>query len=479
MLESRTGFLQKWNKEVFGDIRNRKNRLKRRLDGIQNSLHKKYNPFLEELGKNLAKELKEVLNQEEALWFQKSRSMWIRDGDRNTRSKYKFDPDSNTDIPHNLMIRGYLKLNSLCSNENAVVNKCKLMEFVDDLGQWRNLENLNDIPEERDIWKANATPSNKTLLWRLGHGKRPTRNRLVSWSNISPLCPLCGKFKETNIHLIRDCQKAVTIWNSFINPRDRACFYILPVKEWISWNLQRKVKFNNNQWNIIFAIGCSLIWKWRNKLCFENDFELPEEPHRIILHHAKTLAEAWSEELTTPKLMPVEDAHEWRKPKQGWIKINAGRAVCIQNKMASCGALLRDHTGKWICGYMTNLGLSNVFIAELWGIYPGLKLAWDKGFKKVIVESDSSLVVNQILGKNTSKSSVHPITQSIKSLLLYSWEVEIKYSPRSSNMCADGIAKKGLSWLGGLVYYNDPPNFLLRQLRLDSWDSTCRSDPGG
>ncbi|KAF7820033.1 hydroquinone glucosyltransferase-like [Senna tora] len=155
------------------------------------------------------------------------------------------------------------------------------------------------------------------------------------------------------------------------------------------------------------------------------DDELPEEPHRIILHHAKTFVQAWAEEL---------------------YNINVDRAVCNQTKTSSCGGLLRDHMGKWMCGYMANLGLSNVLTAELWGIYHGLKVAWDRGFKKVIiVESDSSLAVNQILGKFIGGGSVHPITQSIKSLLLCSCEVEIKYIPRSSNMCADGIAKKGLS----------------------------------
>ncbi|KAF7808107.1 uncharacterized protein G2W53_040268 [Senna tora] len=31
---------------------------------------------------------------------------------------------------------------------------------------------------------------------------------------------------------------------------------------------------------------------------------------------------------------------------------------------------------------------------------------------------------------------------------------------------------------GGLAYYSDPSNFLLRQLKLDSCDSGLRSDPG-
>ncbi|XP_031130731.1 uncharacterized protein LOC116032362 [Ipomoea triloba] len=43
------------------------------------------NVFGNALERNLTMELNEVLDQEEALWFQKSRRDWIREGDRNTR----------------------------------------------------------------------------------------------------------------------------------------------------------------------------------------------------------------------------------------------------------------------------------------------------------------------------------------------------------------------------------------------------------
>ncbi|KAF7844993.1 ribonuclease H [Senna tora] len=77
--------LKDWNRNVFGNIRVRKNNLKRRIKGIQAALDKKFNPYLEELGRSLEKELEEVLNQEEAHWFQKARCKWIREGDRNTK----------------------------------------------------------------------------------------------------------------------------------------------------------------------------------------------------------------------------------------------------------------------------------------------------------------------------------------------------------------------------------------------------------
>ncbi|GAU49878.1 hypothetical protein TSUD_408170 [Trifolium subterraneum] len=77
--------LKKWNKDTFGDIFKRKKKILDRLDGIQNSSNYGHSIFLENLEKELQDQLAVTLYQEECLWFQKSRSQWISDGDRNTK----------------------------------------------------------------------------------------------------------------------------------------------------------------------------------------------------------------------------------------------------------------------------------------------------------------------------------------------------------------------------------------------------------
>jgi hypothetical protein len=78
--------LNKWKRNVFGSIHKRKTDLMNRINGIQRRQQvEKNNKFLERLERNLQQELNLILKQEEAMWFQKSRSQWIKDGDRNTR----------------------------------------------------------------------------------------------------------------------------------------------------------------------------------------------------------------------------------------------------------------------------------------------------------------------------------------------------------------------------------------------------------
>lgn len=65
-----------WNKEVFGNIFHRKNRVETRLRGIQSSIAEGLSAYLLNLKKVLRKEHLEIPQQEE-FWSVKSRLNWL------------------------------------------------------------------------------------------------------------------------------------------------------------------------------------------------------------------------------------------------------------------------------------------------------------------------------------------------------------------------------------------------------------------
>lgn len=76
--------LKRWNKEVFGNIQQRKEGLLKEIQVVQDLLDLNQTDILLTTEENLIQELDVVWEQEEVLWFQKSREKWMEFGDRNT-----------------------------------------------------------------------------------------------------------------------------------------------------------------------------------------------------------------------------------------------------------------------------------------------------------------------------------------------------------------------------------------------------------
>ncbi|XP_074266442.1 uncharacterized protein LOC141589715 [Silene latifolia] len=78
------GDASRWNEDVFGNIFRQKRQLIARIEGCQRILSTQRQSHLIKLEAKLRKELDDILEREELLWYQKSRVEFIRDGDRNT-----------------------------------------------------------------------------------------------------------------------------------------------------------------------------------------------------------------------------------------------------------------------------------------------------------------------------------------------------------------------------------------------------------
>lgn len=95
---------------VFGNVFKKKRRLLARLEGIQKCQETCFSHNLDILERDLKAQYLEILKQEEMLWFHKSRTKWIRDGDRNTR---------------------FFHITTLCKRKKTRINMVK-----DEYGDW-------------------------------------------------------------------------------------------------------------------------------------------------------------------------------------------------------------------------------------------------------------------------------------------------------------------------------------------------------
>ena len=93
-----------------------------------------------------------------------------------------------------------------------------------------------------------------------------------------------------------------------------------------------------------------------------------------------------------------------------WFKLNFDGASQWNPRKASGGGIIHDHYGKWIKGYMRNIGNASNIVAEFWALRDGLMLPTQLGITQLLVELDTQVIVNLVLSKK-------PINRSYSSLL--------------------------------------------------------------
>lgn len=64
------------------------------------------------------------------------------------------------------------------------------------------------------------------------------------------------------------------------------------------------------------------------------------------------------------------------------MRLNTDEAVSKTRK-ATCGGLIKDSTRGWLGGFSKNIGTCEGTVADLWGVFEGLKLVREKGYTKV------------------------------------------------------------------------------------------------
>jgi ribonuclease HI len=82
---------------------------------------------------------------------------------------------------------------------------------------------------------------------------------------------------------------------------------------------------------------------------------------------------------------------------QGWVKCNTNGDLIPQNQSAACGGVFRDESGAWRGGFVRNIGTCSALMSELWGILFALQVAKEKGFNRIMFESDPTIAVYLIV----------------------------------------------------------------------------------
>lgn len=128
--------------------------------------------------------------------------------------------------------------------------------------------------------------------------------------------------------------------------------------------------------------------------------------------------------------------------------------------MAGCGGILRNEQGEFLFAFAYKLDHCSVLEAELWAIYHGLSIVWGRGFRNLVVESDSANAIRLLSEVRVDLDPLSHLVRGIKNMISQEAEIRWDHVLREANQLADILAKES-SMLASVckIYDVIPPSF--------------------
>ncbi|XP_007217546.1 uncharacterized protein LOC18781745 [Prunus persica] len=128
-------------------------------------------------------------------------------------------------------------------------------------------------------------------------------------------------------------------------------------------------------------------------------------------------------------------------PPRDWITVNFDGSV--HDNMAATSFVIRDWNGNVRLARAKNLGQVLINVAECLAIRDGLAHAINNGWRKVLIEGDSKLVIDCINNKVSVPWSIRLLVQDIRLLSSYCEEISFHHVFREANFTTDALANLG------------------------------------
>jgi hypothetical protein len=148
----------------------------------------------------------------------------------------------------------------------------------------------------------------------------------------------------------------------------------------------------------------------------------------------------------------------WRKPPEGFTKLNVDGSFCAASASGGTGAVLRDKEGTIIFSTCRHLQpCLNPLEAELEACRDGVALALDWSTLPCMVEMDCPEAVKMIRSGELDRSPFTGLVQEIKHLLASRSDMIIDTIDRDQNRVSHGLANLGRNSSGTLLWPGSGP----------------------
>ncbi|KAF7835216.1 hypothetical protein G2W53_010075 [Senna tora] len=294
------------------------------------------------------------------------------------------------------------------------------------------------------IWRGKGPPRVKTFLWLMGKDRL-----LANWARFRRkmssdlLCPRCKMHSESVLHAVRDCKRVKDLWLMLVDPSKWGDFFSSNLNDWILSNMKFAFGGEGLNWKIVFGVvpaarefysindtfdfgDCNklngrteILVRWQSPN--EDWVKLNVDGSSFILNRVPSTSVASTPyELWTKRKPDLSILRPWGSA--AYIHDNSHKYGKLGPRGKKC-IFIRDALGSWLWSMAKNIGSCSSLEAELWGVLSGLEIAWEKDFKKILVEVDSTVAVDIILNGCSSNHFCRNLVDRIRVLLGRDWDL--------------------------------------------------------
>ncbi|XP_057790938.1 uncharacterized protein LOC131008050 [Salvia miltiorrhiza] len=271
------------------------------------------------------------------------------------------------------------------------------------------------------LWEPYIPIRRSIMCWRLIHNRLPTYDRLIRQGLIMPnFCIFCRNHQETAYHILWNCARVMLLWKEFFkwfNYEQAQIFLDTHSLLVDAWNRKLCPQIGVF-WKAGIVTMLWLLWTTRNNYIFENkDWNGKHIIHMVRVtfleiesnfHNIGHIHNTWEDYMITRAIgisarsappPEVINVHWW-PPSAPWIKVNTdGSALGAPGKIAA-GGVFRDNWA-WVRGcFHVKGGVGYAFEAELLAITHAIRIAHNRGWLYLWIESDSVYIVKILANRS-------------------------------------------------------------------------------
>ncbi|KAK1398487.1 hypothetical protein POM88_008350 [Heracleum sosnowskyi] len=140
-------------------------------------------------------------------------------------------------------------------------------------------------------------------------------------------------------------------------------------------------------------------------------------------------------------------------------KLNVKGVYARATRSASVGGIIKRN-GRWVSGLGGCIGLADPITAELWVIYYGLKMAWERNKTNLVVFSECREAIS-IIRNDDLEYPIAMLVDMIRMLLGDTWtSMDIQSTHVDANGGANSMAGYYLDHEGGIPEMDEPPEVI-------------------